>query len=149
MSRLSLGLADNIGYFDQVSYSSLLILALTWAICLYLLIVSKRAGLSHISGPWIARYTDAWALYNGWKILRARRLGLPLTKLGWHKQLQARYGDVVRIGPRTVVCFDAMAVPTIYAIRSRLEKVSLRHRNSLSTDSSCSQTHMCHSVNQE
>ena len=86
-------------------------------LCSYFVLESRRAGLSHIPGPFWARYTDAWALYTAWKILRSR------NKVGAQRALQARYGDVVRTGPRSVTIFDPAAIPAIYGVRSKLDKV--------------------------
>ncbi|KAL2880404.1 hypothetical protein SGCOL_004121 [Colletotrichum sp. CLE4] len=36
--------------------------------------------------------------------------------------LRDKYGDVVRLGPRSVTVFDPSAVPVIYGVRSRLDK---------------------------
>lgn len=96
---------------------------LVFTACSYLWLASRNAKLSHIPGPWIARYTDAWALYNSWRILRARQAGGPRNDSPRHRALQKRYGDVVRVGPRSVLVYDARAVPVIYSLRSRLEKV--------------------------
>ncbi len=83
----------------------------------YLVVSSWRAGLSHIPGPFWARYTDAWALYIAWKSLRFG------DKVGVQRAVQARYGNVVRTGPRSVTVFDPAAVPAIYGVRSKLDKV--------------------------
>jgi hypothetical protein len=37
------------------------------ALALKLILDSRRAGLSHIPGPFLARYTDAWRLYQAAK----------------------------------------------------------------------------------
>ncbi|KAJ9606314.1 hypothetical protein H2200_009275 [Cladophialophora chaetospira] len=85
-------------------------------LCSYLVFSSRRAGLSHIPGPFWARYTDAWALYNAWKGLHYG------NKVEVQRGIQARYGDIVRTGPRSVTVFDPAAVPTIYGVRSKLDK---------------------------
>lgn len=86
--------------------------------CLFLIISSRRAGLSGIPGPFIARYTDAYNLYYAWS---TNRKG---DRVSHYRALQQRYGDVVRTGPKTVTVIDAAAVPVIYGLRSRLNKVS-------------------------
>lgn len=93
-------------------------------VCLFLELVSRRAKLSHIPGPWQARYTDAWSLHAAWKISSAPRTSQSQVKLAHYKRLQALYGDVVRVGPRTVIVFDAAAVPTVYGVRAKLDKAS-------------------------
>lgn len=80
-------------------------------------IQSKRAGLSDVPGPWIAQYTDAWNLYATYKVFHSD------NKASFHRHLQAKYGNVVRTGPKTVSIFDPAAVPVIYGVRSKLDKV--------------------------
>ena len=86
----------------------------------FLIVNSRRAGLSSIPGPFLARYTDAWALCSAWKIAR-----YGLDKVSYYRNLQAHYGSVIRTGPRSVVVLDAAAVPLIYGVRAKLNKVSL------------------------
>ena len=86
--------------------------------CAVLWFSSKRAGLSHIPGPFVARYTNLWAVYVAW---RTDREG---NRAPFNRALQARYGDVVRIGPHNVSVMDPAAIPVIYGVRSRLDKVS-------------------------
>jgi hypothetical protein len=85
-------------------------------LCSLLVLNSRQAGLSHIPGPFLARYTDAWSLYIAWRGVRFH------NKVGVQRGLQARYGDVVRTGPRSVTVFDPAAVPAIYGVRSKLDK---------------------------
>lgn len=80
---------------------------------------SKRAGLSHIPGPFIARYTNLWAVYVAWKTEKDG------NRASFNRKLQARYGDVVRTGPRSVSVMDPAAIPVIYGVRSKLDKVSV------------------------
>ena len=86
------------------------------AIC-FSLISSWRAGLSHVPGPFLARYTDAWNIYSAW---RTTRQG---GKVEHYQRLQAKYGDVIRIGPRSLIVLDPAAVPIIYGVRAKLDKV--------------------------
>lgn len=78
---------------------------------------SRRAALSHIPGPFIARYTDAWSLWLAWTV-KSRE-----NPTSFYHTLQAKYGNVVRTGPRSVTVLDPFAVPTIYGVRSKLNKV--------------------------
>lgn len=82
----------------------------------WIILDSWRAGLSHVPGPFLARYTDLWRFYQACKLL-----GKPDVL---SSQLQERYGDVVRIGPRMVAVFDPNAISTIYGTGTRLNKVS-------------------------
>lgn len=107
-------------YINDAGLSNLF-LAITFVVftltVLHLIVDSKRAGLSHIPGPCLARYTDAWALHRAWS---AQKHGDKAKSL---RLLQHQYGDVVRTGPRSVTVFDPLAVPTIYGVRTKLNKV--------------------------
>jgi hypothetical protein len=81
---------------------------------------SRRANLSHIPGPFLARYTDLWSLNLAWQGLRNGE-----TKVSAQREIRARYGDVVRTGPWAVTVFDPAAVPAIYGVRAKLDKVRL------------------------
>ena len=80
---------------------------------IYCIVDSYRAGLGHIPGPFLARFTDLYRLVATW---RAGRMGDFLVPL------HEKYGDVVRIGPRSVSVSDPLAIPTIYNTKSRLWK---------------------------
>ena len=84
------------------------------ALILKLVFDSRRAGLSHIPGPFLARYTDLWRFYQAVK---------GFGKQGFMPEKLESYGEVVRIGPTTVAVFDPAAIPTIYGTGSRLDKV--------------------------
>ncbi|KAL1843559.1 hypothetical protein VTK73DRAFT_2813 [Phialemonium thermophilum] len=91
-------------------------LAAVWAIVLYHIVRSKRAGLDHIPGPFLARYTDAWRAYQAWKTNHYA---------GGHNyqtRLLGKYGDVVRIGPNTVLVLDPEAINSVLGFKERLEK---------------------------
>ena len=81
---------------------------------LYFIYDSHAAGLSHVPGPFLARYTNLHAFISTW---RAGRRGDYL--LGTHK----KYGGVVRVGPRMVSVADTGAINTIYNTKLRLNKV--------------------------
>lgn len=83
---------------------------------LYLVLFSVRAGLSKVPGPWHARYVNVWMAYKAWRYSSAE------GRYTFYKELQTRYGDVVRTGPKTVVVLDPAAVPAIYGVRARLNK---------------------------
>jgi hypothetical protein len=85
------------------------------ALVLKFVLDSRRAGLSHIPGPFLARYTDAWRLYQA-----VKGYGKPEYL---SNRLRKTHGEVVRIGPTTVAVFDPAAVSTIYGTGSRLNKV--------------------------
>jgi hypothetical protein len=81
-----------------------------------LVLDSRKAGLSHVPGPWLARYTD------GWKFFQAC-IGFGKKEL-LSARLMEKYGDVVRIGPTSVAVFDHNAVPTILGAGTRYDKVT-------------------------
>lgn len=88
----------------------------------YLILYSWSSGLSHIPGPWLARYTDAWSLYCALK----ETYGRDVKNKGFYLRLQAKYGDIVRTGPRTVVVMDPAALPAIYGMKKRLSLVRIQ-----------------------
>ena len=93
--------------------------ALVVAWCIYVVVNSATARLSQIPGPILAQYTDLWNAYKVWQWNSGY-----IDRNGFYKTLQERYGDCVRVGPRTVLVFDPAAVPVIYGVRAKLEKVS-------------------------
>jgi hypothetical protein len=107
----------------------LYLLCFLWASALlYTAIYSHTRGLSGIPGPWIARYTNAWRVYH------AARGGQGLAF--WRKQHE-KYGDVIRIGPKTVSVLDAEAIPVIYGLKAKLAKVSWDDLNGVEKTLSC------------
>lgn len=71
-------------------------------------------GINHIPGPISASLTDWWRFV--------------VVAWGWrpeltHIQLHTKYGDVVRIGPRTVIVRDPEAVRKIYGLNAGYIKV--------------------------
>jgi hypothetical protein len=69
------------------------------------LISNKTAAISHIPGPFLARYTDAWSLWLTWKTHHHGNRAATL------RTLEAQYGSVVRTGPRSVTVLDPAACP--------------------------------------
>ncbi|KAL5320426.1 hypothetical protein ACEPPN_011230 [Leptodophora sp. 'Broadleaf-Isolate-01'] len=65
-------------------------------------------GINQIPGPLLASFTDYWRLFVVW----GRR---PEQT---HVQLHAKYGDLVRIGPKTVLVADWEATKKIYALNA-------------------------------
>ncbi len=86
------------------------------AILLYHLVRSKRAGLDHVPGPFLAKYTDAWRGYQAW------RTNHYAGGLNYQTRLLGQYGDVVRIGPNMVLVLDPEAINTVFSFKERLEK---------------------------
>jgi hypothetical protein len=99
--------------FPRLGPLPLAILLVVAGVC-YAIVNSHSAGLSHVPGPFIARYTDWYGLVMKWK------LGL---QGDWLLPLHEKYGDVVRIGPHCVSVADPAAIRTIYSTKARLGKV--------------------------
>ena len=76
---------------------------------------SRAAGIDHIPGPFMSKYTDALRAYMAYKY-SGREENLFMN-------LHRKYGDVVRIGPRSVSVLDPRAVSTLYGVKARLNKV--------------------------
>ncbi|OKL57734.1 hypothetical protein UA08_07234 [Talaromyces atroroseus] len=76
----------------------------------------KHSVLRGIPGPLIARYTNAWRCYLAWKY--SERPG----GVTYHEVIHKKYGDVVRVGPRTVFINDPAAIPVVLGFKDRLEK---------------------------
>lgn len=64
---------------------------------------SRSHHLDHVPGPFISRYTDAYRAYLAWKY--------PNQDVNLYMKVHAKYGDVVRLGPRSVSVLDPLAVP--------------------------------------
>jgi hypothetical protein len=84
---------------------------------LFIIIRSRQAGLNHLPGPFLARYTDAWRGYMGWKYH-----GMDNS---YQRIWMQKYGDVVRIGPRTILVSDPDAIAPVLGLKGRLDKVCL------------------------
>ncbi|KAH7389969.1 pisatin demethylase [Pyrenochaeta sp. MPI-SDFR-AT-0127] len=69
-------------------------------------------GLNHIPGPFFAGFTDLYRLLVVW----GRRPEI------WHIALHEQYGELVRIGPRTVICSSNKAAKKIYALNAGFVK---------------------------
>lgn len=81
------------------------------------------AGLNNVPGPFFASFTNFYRL----AVVRSYR------PERWHISLHQKYGDLVRIGPRTVLCSSNKAAKKIYALNAGFVKVcpSLRSMRSL------------------
>ena len=71
-------------------------------------------GINHIPGPWLASFSDIWRFLLVW----GRRPEVA------HRALHAKYGSLVRIGPRTVIASEPDAIKTIYALNAGFTKVN-------------------------
>lgn len=73
-----------------------------------------RHGINQIPGPFFASFTDYWRLLLVW----GRRPEVA------HRRLHKKYGDLVRIGPKTVLVADWKATKKIYALNAGYIKVT-------------------------
>lgn len=108
-----MALLNDVAVHSPVVSLALVALIATAAYILY----SRYTHLSHIPGPFVARFTDAWRAYQAYKVDQSTgALPFQVTKL-------SKYGDVVRIGPNTVFVNDPEAVQLVLGFKERLEKV--------------------------
>ncbi|KAF2031006.1 pisatin demethylase [Setomelanomma holmii] len=68
--------------------------------------------LNHIPGPFWASFSDFYRLYIVWGRRPER----------WHIQLHEQYGELVRIGPKTVICSSNKAAKKVYALNAGFVK---------------------------
>lgn len=71
-------------------------------------------GLGKVPGPFFASCSDYWRLL----LVKSRRPEVT------YAQLHEQHGDIVRIGPKTVLVNDWNAVKKIYSLNSGYVKVS-------------------------
>ncbi|KAI1338948.1 cytochrome P450 [Xylariaceae sp. FL0016] len=107
---------EALNLLRALGFSGVLGLAIVGFV-IYLVIDSKKAGLDHIPGPWLARYTNLHA----WKEAN-KNWGHDICYL---RGLHQKYGDVVRVAPNRVSVCDPEAIPIIYSIKRALNKSEL------------------------
>ncbi len=76
----------------------------------------SRRGSDHIPWPLSCQHTDAWRAYKAWKTNHYAGGN------NYQTELLGKYGDVVRIGPNTVLVLDPEAINTVLGFKERLEK---------------------------
>lgn len=67
--------------------------------------------MKHIPGPFLASFTDFWRVYH-------QNVGTLSA------ETHTKYGQIVRVGPNTVLISDATAIPAIYTNHGEFQKVS-------------------------
>lgn len=100
--------------FNRISPYSIVTLSIV-ALVARLLFNKYGTGLNHIPGPFFASFTDFYRL----SVARGYR------PERWHIQLHAQYGDLVRIGPQTVLCSSNQGAKKIYALNAGFVKVCI------------------------
>lgn len=73
-----------------------------------------RPGISHIPGPFICKFSDAYRTY------RAKRGDQHL----WLMSLHQKYGNLVRIGPNTVLDSEQGEYQRVFGFKEDYEKVT-------------------------
>lgn len=87
-----------------------LIIAATLA---YYIICYLFSPLKDIPGPFLAKLTNLWRVYDYYHLIS------PDTQ----KKLHAKYGTAVRLGPNLVSLNDPSLIPLIYNTRGTFRKV--------------------------
>lgn len=94
----------------------LVILGIT-AVVFHLLTTAQRSGLRQIPGPFLAKVTDLWRLFDHWRG----------THVETQRSLHEKYGPAVRIGPNAVSLSDPALLKTVYSTRGEFAKVSSKN----------------------
>lgn len=97
------------------------VLGVIFASLFFTLIRSKAYHLGHLPGPFLSRYTDAYRAYLAWKYSG--------QDVNLYMKVHSAYGNVVRIGPRSVSVLDPAAIPFIYGVKARFNKVTFTIEN--------------------
>jgi hypothetical protein len=84
------------------------VLAVARAVFIYL-----TSPLKDIPGPFLAKFTDLWRLFDYWNH----------TQIKSHQRLHEDLGPAVRIGPRMVSLSDPALFKTVYSTRGDYLKV--------------------------
>ncbi|XTI82185.1 cytochrome P450 [Cenococcum geophilum] len=95
------------------SHPVLLVVSLIVLSVAFQIYQSRTAGLDHIPGPFLAKYT------NVWRLIETRRMG---GDADYMHAMHKVYGDVVRVGPHAVSVADPQSIPLIYGTKARLHK---------------------------
>ncbi|KAG8165886.1 hypothetical protein KVR01_004438 [Diaporthe batatas] len=88
----------------------LLIAAVLRLVRIYL--IRNRPGLRSIPGPFLASISNLdriWSCFSG-------------QQMNYHLELHARYGPLVRVGPKHVSFSDGRLIPTVYGFNTRFWK---------------------------
>lgn len=83
------------------------------AVVAYYLISYLVSPLKDIPGPFLAKFTNAWRVYDYYHLIS------PETQ----KRLHAKHGAAVRLGPNLVALNDPDLIPVIYNSRGTFRKV--------------------------
>ena len=96
------------------SLAAQLALALPILLISHLLWLHLRSPFKHFPGPYWAKFTNIWRLWDVWGGQAHRT----------QKQLHDRYGPAVRLGPNFVSLSDPRLIKVVYDTRGTFVKVS-------------------------
>ena len=88
----------------------------TSALILFYSLLRRRDQLKDFRGPWIAKRTNFWRLYNVWNCRPFE------TLINLHRN----YGSAVRIGPNVISLSNPALIKVVYQTRNAWRKVSER-----------------------
>lgn len=90
-------------------------LALACGLVVLRLVISYFSSpLRSIPGPFLAKFTDAWRMFDYYKT----------TQIQSHQELHRQHGPAVRIGPNMVSLSDPSLLKKIYDTRGNYVKVT-------------------------
>jgi hypothetical protein len=95
-------------------------LFLICVVCLILItlvrltVTAFNPGVRQLPGPFFAKFTDLWRTYYAYR-------GELFKK---QQELQKRYGDYVRIGPKTVLISESDVFQEVLGAKGEFPKVS-------------------------
>ena len=87
--------------------------AIALAIVARLIYNFYRPGISKIPGPFFCKLTDAYRTYRVW------RGDAHL----WYPELRSKYGNLVRIGPKTILDSEQGEFQRVFGFKTDYEKV--------------------------
>jgi hypothetical protein len=99
-----------VGYFLPAVQITGLVIAVVLA---YYLICYLISPLKDIPGPFLAKFTNFWRVYDYCHLIS------PETQ----KKLHAKHGLAVRLGPNLISLNDPALIPIIYNTRGTFRKV--------------------------
>lgn len=85
-----------------------------------LLANNASARLSHVPGPYLAKYTNAYGVFIAFKLSKARSGPVVAS---FSRDLEKKHGKTVRTGPNAVTILDPRAIQPVYGVRAKLDKV--------------------------
>lgn len=100
-----------MGYIMPVARLTVLVVV---SLLAYYIICYILTPLKDIPGPFLAKFTNFWRVYDYYHLIS------PETQ----KRLHGKHGPAVRLGPNLVSLNDPAMIPIIYNARGTFPKVS-------------------------